>query len=787
MGLFVASGAAGIVYEISWSRQFGDVFGHTPHTAALVLSSFLGGLAVGYWLAGRAAARRHPLLEYGVLELIAAGWCCLVPLMLAGLARLLPALIDADSLSLLGLLRAAACFLLLLPSTAALGATWPRMAAFLSPRWAPSARLLSWGYAFNTFGAMLGAAAAPAFLLAVVGVTKSSYLAAAVSAACGVGAIALARGQVWNAGNAEPASNTEEEAAEPHAWRWWLLVAFSGFAILALEVLYLRLFSLVFHNSTYTFAGVIALFLLALAAGAGIVGLIGRKLSTGQVAGLACAGGAIAIGFSLAAFAQWTGFRYFTAGDSFLGYSAAALLLVFVVVFPPITLFGTILPTAWRALDPTDRGKGRVAGLTAVSTLAGATGSLVAGFGLPHLGLWSGFALLGGIYLVLGAAILIRCGTCLQWLVLVVIALPVLDLAWRTQNSARTLLPGDTLLRRWESDYGWIDAVQLPDSSRYIRQNLHYGFGNSRRSVRRDYRQGHVPLLLHGNPRKVAFLGMGTGQTAAAALAHEELEEIVVVELIPEAVEAARYLSESNRGLVDHPRVEIHVGDARRFLRASGRKFDVITADLFVPWESQTGYLYTVEHYLNGIESLEPGGVFCQWLPLYQMGADDFELIADSFASVFPYTTLWWAQLDPAYPVLGLIGSREPVEFPGEEQLENWPKFELPAGGFDPWLENPSQVLALRLGRWHVRRPERLNTEEHPRVEFSAPIAHGDRSKMQRARLAQFFNEVLTKLPEEGVHVTVPEPSRGERLARQRGLLETTPRQPPQSLPKTVE
>ena len=89
----------------------------------------------------------------------------------------------------------------------------------------------------------------------------------------------------------------------------------------------------------------------------------------------------------------------------------------------------------------------------------------------------------------------------------------------------------------------------------------------------------------------------------------DELRSITVVELIPEAVSAARYLEQTNRGLVDNPRVEIHVNDARRFLRGSGRKFDVIVSDLFVPWESHTGYLYTVEHYRVGRASLNSGRV----------------------------------------------------------------------------------------------------------------------------------------------------------------------------------
>ena len=49
--------------------------------------------------------------------------------------------------------------------------------------------------------------------------------------------------------------------------------------------------------------------------------------------------------------------------------------------------------------------------------------------------------------------------------------------------------------------------------------------------------------------------------------------------------------------MLDDPRVTVVVDDARHYLARTDLRFDVIVSDLFVPWESRTGYLYTVEHY----------------------------------------------------------------------------------------------------------------------------------------------------------------------------------------------
>jgi spermidine synthase len=783
IAIFFASGAAGMVYEISWSRQFGNVFGHTAYTGAMVLSSFLGGMAVGYWLAGKYRGR-NPLAAYGVLEIVAALWVCVVPWLLQFGSQTVLGSLDPGPLGMYNAARVVFCFVILLPATAALGGTWPLMAAFLSPRGSSSAQWLSFGYATNTAGAMMGSVLATAYLLVIVGVTQSSYLAAIVSLVCGV--IALLAGTavrtIWNVDLENTAEKLESaflvRTADPTRipLRWWLLAAVSGFSILALEVLYLRLFSLVFHNSTYTFGLVVTVFLFALALGSTITGFFEKNLKPAQVVGWCCGIGGLGIAVSVAVFARWTHFSYFHDGDNFQSYLIAAFGFVLCVVLLPVTALGMLLPTSWRALEPDSLSENQIAGLTAVSTIAGALGSLAASFLLPIVGLWGSFGLLVGLYLLIAVGVLLQRRAVWELLLLGLISFVALEFNWATMRKAATLQAGDKLLQRWESAYGWIDAVELKDGSRYTRQNLHYGFGSSRNSVQRDYRQGHVPLQLHGHANDVLFLGMGTGQTAAAALKHETLKSIVVVELIPEAVEAARYLKGTNRGLVDHPRVEIQVNDARRFLRSSGRQFDVIVSDLFVPWESHTGYLYTVEHYRAGRASLRPRGLFCQWLPLYQMGPGDFELIANSFARVFPHTTLWWVRTNANSPVLGLIGSEEPIPFARTAAAAGYDEHHPHSGLRDDWLADGNAILSYYIGDWPRRQfsAAELNTDEHPRVEFSAPITHVDNRKLRGGRMRTYYDEVFAKLPQQGVDVMgVAGPARDHawRLAEQRRLL----------------
>ena len=117
------------------------------------------------------------------------------------------------------------------------------------------------------------------------------------------------------------------------------------------------------------------------------------------------------------------------------------------------------------------------------------------------------------------------------------------------------------------------------------------------------------------------FLGLGTGATASGAVWHQELHQIEIAELIPEVATAARMFAETNGAFLDDPRVKIHIDDARHHLLTAFGNYDVIISDLFVPWESETGYIsipLTTTIWLG--RKLAPGGIFCQWARLVATG-----------------------------------------------------------------------------------------------------------------------------------------------------------------------
>ena len=752
--IFFLSGAAALIYEISWTRQIGLLFGHTVHAASIVLASYFAGMSFGYWVGAKWSSRISPLLGYAIAEFVVVAWTFAIPMILdASQSSTIAPWLSSSTVAWQTTARAIFSFLLLLPATISLGVTLPMIANYFAVQTRQdasksSSREITWAYALNTAGAFAGVLLATFYLLVVVGVRNSSYAAAALSATCAVVAVVVSRFVTTRSG--ENNLLAEESAHRPIGLGFYLLAALSGFAILALQVLYTRMFSLVFHNSTYTFGIVVLVFLASLAVGAAAVAQLQKWFPPKRIAGVTTGLGALAATLSVPVFVWLTELKYFSSGDSFLQYMTGAILLATVVVAPAITSLGMLLPLVWTMAGGAETNGQLVGKLTAANTLAAAIGALMASFFLlVWIGLWPSFVLIS--VLLLAAALILlwqaqqkKLGGLAIFLFGVFAALTLLSPTESVHNQTEY---DEHLIQRWNSSYGWIDVIERKKTGAFkIRQNLHYRFGTTGSNVR-EYRQAHIPILLHPNPNDVLFMGLGTGLTAGGAVPHQDVKSIVAVELIPEVVEAARVLAEHNYNVVDHPKVEIHIDDARHELLANDREYDVIVSDLFVPWESETGYLYTVEHYQVAASRLKTDGLFCQWLPLYQLGEREFELIANSFASAFPHTTIWWGQLETTSPVIALIGGESPIEVDPTVLAKRLDKLNRNLNSPDQSIATPERFWKHYIADWPMQTNALLNTDEHPRVEFLTPVSNRDQRMIKGKVLKKYFTDVLFQLP----------------------------------------
>jgi spermidine synthase len=766
--LFFVSGATTLVYEISWTRQTGLLFGHTVLAGSVVLASLFLGLAIGYSVGGRLSVSRNSLRWFGVCEIAAAAWAVCVPTLLSGLqSQAIVQWMSSENMAWQFASRASIGMLLLLPATVALGATLPLMSQALARVSGHPTRSAAFGYALNTAGAMAGTLVCTYLLLVQVGVARSSYVAAGVGVLVGVVAIGVSRRQVVEVAGGDRSEGRVEGSGTPKALAASAtkrvaiaIAAISGFATLALEILYTRLFSLVFHNSTYTFGNVVAVFLLALAVGAALVAMLMRRVKPDAILFWCGIAATVSCCLCLALFVNITRLQYFVSGETFVGHLLRGFILVFAYVMLPVTICGMIFPATWQVLARSHSTGRAVGTLAMVNAVGAALGSLAASFVmLPTIGLWGGFLVVAALFLLMAAMSMLLEPTkpyLMKWRSAAIVSAGLCILGVGFASSSWSLLGRDrdeVFLTRRESAYGWIDVTRSKDSEAwYIRQNLHYRLGGTGAAATRERRQARLPMLLHPDPQHVLFLGMGTGVTAAGAIQHPETETIEIVELIADVTAAARELGHRNDRVLEDDRVHVTTDDARHFLLGTNEKFDVIVSDLFVPWESETGYLYTHEHYAASAGRLEKGGLFCQWLPIYQMGEREFTMIADTFATVFPETTLWWGKMDPSKPIIGLVGSMRPIEIDTTTLATRLDRLRRVPGGNDPQLTSLDDLRLASIGQWPTAGDSMLNRDEYPRVEFWTPRSLMAGELLRGAWLVRFYTKVLTDLPPASVN-----------------------------------
>ncbi|MFV1979978.1 MAG: spermidine synthase, partial [Rhodothermia bacterium] len=664
-GLFFLSGAAGLILQVVWMYRLGLVFGNASYATAATLAAFFLGMALGGWFWGNAATRlRHSLTVYGLMELgialTALLWIPGLDLYETYYASVVATLGGDRSMLVLWKFGFSTVFLIL--PTMLMGGTFPMLAQYVGVNRYQLASRGTLLYALNTIGASLGTFFAGFFLLSRYGVRSTYGFAVALAAAIGIAAIVIdrlpTRGTARGSETRKRATRSSS-ASSTLSYTHTIILAFSsGLLALSAELIWTRLFAQVLQNSVYSFSAILVVFLIALGLGGMLAHAIVRlSLAPARVLFGLLSVGAIGVGLSPAVFNAATGgLSYVAANASWYEYLLAVFRISVLVVLPPTVVIGAIFPFLLKAAPKTRIKPGRFVGqLVLFNSLGSTVGPILAGFVmLDSVGLWISLKLVtigyGG--LALFVAFSFNSGKRLRWMAGSAVA--TLGVIMLSSPPTVKLGSGEKLLDMWQSSDGVVSVVESSENLQMILNN-YYALGDSRSFVV-EQMQAHIPLLLHPSPGRVLFLGLGTGATAGAALNHD-VKRVVAVELVSNVVRAAkRYFKPWTNGLFDDPRVEIIADDARNVLLGTREKFDVIVGDLFTPWHAGTGSLYTVEHFQQAKRRLAPGGLFAQWLPLYQLTPESFETIAATFASVYPQVSIWRGDFSGSRASIALIG-----------------------------------------------------------------------------------------------------------------------------------
>lgn len=710
----VASGFAGLGYQIVWTEQCALWLGHESAAVLAVLVAFFGGLSVGALLLGSRIERsERPVRWYAGCELALGTWGLLLAWAMPPLGGWLSRLIGVQpspvwqwSVAFLG------TFLVLLPATAAMGATLPAMER-VSARLQGQGQRLAALYAGNTFGAVLGVLAVAFWLVPRLGFGASALVCAALNLACGVASLV-----VFPAGAHALPSVPVADAAR--ARRLALCLALTGLLGIGYEVLVVRVLSQVSEDTVYTFALLLAIYLMGSAAGAAGYQrfLRGRRkpndLSDSLLAALAtaCLVGTATL-WSAESSQAWA---KQALGESAFAAALAEAMPAVLAFAPPTLVMGALFSHLADRAQAAGIGFGRALG---VNTLGGAVApALVGVLMLPTLGPKVSLLLVSLGYLALVARR--SWSRWMAWLP----AAGALALALFTPPLAFVDVPeGGRLVSYTDGIMAAVSVVEDANGELTLRINNRAQEG-SNRSQRVDGRQAWLPLLLHPAPKRALFLGLGTGVTASSA-AEDPTLHVDAVELLPEVIRASALFAGSVADGAAYPRLHVLAGDARRYVRASQQGYDVIVSDNFHPARSGSGSLYTEEHFQAVRSRLEPGGVFCQWLPLHQLDRATLRSIVAAFLSVYSRGFALIASGSLQTPVLGLVGRRDADHFDVAAVRERLAHVALPARVASIGLEDELAILGSFIaGPDSLRRfasDASLNSDDRPEVSYLAP------------------------------------------------------------------
>ena len=758
--VFFFSGAIALVYEVIWQRQFALLFGSGAPATAIVLGAYFAGLGLGSFVFGKWGRRWGKALTiYAGLEVVAGLGAFMVAPILAMYAVWYPAIMSDFAHGGAGLLavKGVLAFGAVLIPTAAMGGTLPMLAELVDAGSEDLGLNVGRLYAVNTAGAALGAAAFPFILLRFLGAHGSVLVCAAGNVA--IAGVALWMRKKWP----ETIVRRRAKAVERSDGKGLLLLAFvSGAGIFALQVLWNRAFAQVHENSIYSFAIIVTTFILAIALGAQVARWLLRKgVSVERGLGLAWIIGGAATGFCPALLVWMTdglGYLGGSAGWGTLMLRAASLILL------PTVLLSVGLPLLFEKAGRTivERSGGEITGRILAVNIAGSiAGALLAGFLLPAwMGVWNAMIATGT---ALAAA-----GGCMLWkapAARIAAMLGVAALGWLQQSEDLPRVQvdvkrGERLLAAEEGAYG-IAAVTERAGSRRLKLNNHYTLGGT--FATGDERlQAHLPLLVHPKPRRVVFLGFGTGITAGGALFHSNVN-VRAVELAPEVTRlASRYFAEANGNFHTRSNAQLIVDDARNFLRGTREKFDVIVSDIVVPWQQGEAALYTVEHFAAAKQALNTNGVFCLWAPAFQLGEAEFQILIRTFLTVFGSAQVWRGDFSPTRPALALIASERALE--AEAIGRRVSEMADPA---NPHLSHARGLWLYFVGivRGEDVQEKRINSEDRPWLELLAPLQEGSGFFVGR-KLANWEAHFVTEAERLTAHLSVDAAAgyRGGRL-----------------------
>jgi spermidine synthase len=650
--LFFLSGFSGLVYQVVWTRIAFASFGIITPVLSVVLSVFMLGLALGSWWGGQSVgwlAERSGLSAaffYGGAELLIGIGAFAAPTLFNLSERILLPAGQMNSFGYL-LLSALAIAVSIFPWCLCMGTTFPFMMAYVRER-VEDTGSFSFLYLANVLGAMCGTFTTAVVLVEILGFQHTLWVAAA-------GNFTIALISVCLGARSRPMLKVQPQAAiaadvpksaGPVSDRVIRTILFStGFAAMAMEVVWSRAFTPVVRTQVYSFALIIFAYL-----GATFLGSLvyRRDLARWRVRSAGAVFAVLALGAFLPVLLNDPRIVVLTTLTADIPLSSAMIVLGSICPF--CAALGYLTPSLidrYAAGQPRRAGQGY-----AINVLGCILGPLVGGYVLlPFISERWALILLGLPFVV-------------YWL-------------GHPGSSSRPVRLGFgvllTAVLGWAAFFSqdYEDMYREMDSNSVVRRDYAasvISFGTDRSKALLVNGMGmtaltpitkiiaHLPLGLHqGPPQSALVICFGMGTTYRSALAWNI--DTTSVELVPGVVDAFGFYHADADQCLSNPNGHVVIDDGRRYLRRCGRSFDVIVTDPPPPVEAAgSSLLYSTEFYSLVKQHLNRHGIMQTWFPGPQYPTS--QAVVRSMAHSFPYVRCF-----PSIEGWGmhLLGSMEPI------------------------------------------------------------------------------------------------------------------------------
>ena len=696
--LFALSGFAGLIYEGSWARYLKLFLGHSSYGQVLTLCIYMGGLAIGSFVAGKMVEKvRRPLLGYAAVELaIGIGGVAYHPLynLLTGF------FFDSDWVAGLGFTGAEIAKVVLatgstLPIAIAVGMTFPFIAAGLM-RKSGAEVSLPMLYFTNSLGSAIGILVTSYMLIPELG----NYITLCVAASINF-LLAMVFGFIGfmtsptreddeeqaSAGEgAEQAPLNEDYVAEhklamPPKSTWFWIAGITGLTSFIYEIVWIRLLSLLMGSSSHSFDQMLSAFILGLAIGSAVSGKLLKKdslvvLSMAQIL--------------MAFFALCT--LYFhkpfwgmmneanqifnPTNDGYVCWSLFKYALSVLWMVPTSFFAGMTLPLITIILTRAFKSEapiGKVYGWNTVGSIVGSAGGGL--LLLPFLQLKGALVLAAVLDFAIGFALLVIYRKRFRYsvpfyVICAFMILPSIFIGFDPHlitsgafRAYKNLHPDEKIIVR----DGKTATISFHESEvhYYIKTNgkADASLGKNRENpIEGDEltqaATAFMPMAMKTEPYDAAMVGFGSGMGAHYLLADPLLKDFDCVEIEQEMMDLAKGFYPWNSRGYDDPRIHIYIDDAQTFFLTNRRKYDLMISVPSNPWVSGVASLFSHEFYTKMRRYIKPGGLWVQWIQTYEFNDQLFLNILKALDVAFPYVSLYKA---PEEPDIIIIASDEPV------------------------------------------------------------------------------------------------------------------------------